>query len=177
MLFFPDIHITQYKYVRFKNPTEKLNPSKIEELLTTIQGTIENFQTEIPKRNEHTISEQSQKKPELMKSTNFNDRKSIEQWTAKDIASWFSNHKVPDNLIKLYDFQSITEIREYATKLRADSQKEFVKYREQYSKSYNSQELEEYIFGRFKTAVFSLPTASSTSTKTKNSQSSTCIIL
>ncbi|CAF4364153.1 unnamed protein product [Rotaria sp. Silwood2] len=122
--------------------------------------------------------------PEIIKSTTFNQKKPVEQWTVDDIHAWFSSHKVPDTLVKLYDFQSAAEIQEYAVKVRTDPEKEFIKYQERYTKNYPGEELEEYVFNRFKKSLFNLPnskqakmTTPLSSSQTTTPKSSTCTIL
>jgi hypothetical protein len=83
-------------------------------------------------------------------------KKPPEEWTTDDIRSWFDSHKVPETLVKLFDFQSFAEMHEYSEKLRVDSKKEFVKYEQQYAKHHGGDELEEYKFNRFKNALLSL---------------------
>jgi len=99
---------------------------------------------------------QPQKENEIIKSIVVDVKKPLEEWTVDDIHRWFDSRKVPDTLVKLYDFQSIAEMQEYSVKLRTDPKKEFIKYEKRYAKCYAGDELEEYIFNRFKNAVLSL---------------------
>ncbi|CAF1564044.1 unnamed protein product, partial [Rotaria magnacalcarata] len=106
------------------------------------------------------------KEIETIQSTTFNVNKPLEQWTIDDIHSWFSSYKVPDNLVKLFDFQSVSEMHEYTMKLETDSKKEFIKYEKRYAKTYPEEELEEYIFNRFKNALTGLPKNEKATVKT-----------
>jgi hypothetical protein len=119
--------------------------------LKTIEATIKETQTHpIQQQTEqHTTPIQPRKENETIKSIVFDVKKPLEEWTADDIDRWFDSRKVPDTLVKLYDFQSIAEMQEYSVKLRTDPKKEFIK-------CYAGDELEEYIFNRFKNAVLSL---------------------
>ncbi|CAF1036107.1 unnamed protein product [Rotaria sp. Silwood1] len=173
-----DIHIAELKYVRFKNNTEKLDHSKIQELLKTIEATIKTTQTQPLQQptEQHTIPTRSKKQTDTVTSTNFDVNKPLEKWTVDDIHAWFSSYKVPDSLLKLYDFQSVAEMHEYAVKLRKDSTKEFIKYEQRYAKNYAEEELEEYIFNRFKNAIFNLPNSQNETMKTSPPKSSTCSI-
>lgn len=119
-----------------------------------------------------------------MKSITFDMQKPAEEWRTDDIRRWFDSHKVPDNLVNLFDFQSLAEMHQYASKLEADSHAEFLKYKRYYAKNYPGNELEEYIFDRFKNALFSLTkNYSKTLGKPKSSrpastvQSTACAIL
>ncbi|CAM4828246.1 unnamed protein product [Rotaria magnacalcarata] len=181
-----DIHIAELKYVRFKSNTENLDDGKVQELLKTIEGTIKLVQIQpVPEPTEqHSMPTPIRKEIETIQSTTFNVNKPLEQWTIDDIHSWFSSYKVPDNLVKLFDFQSVSEMHEYTMKLETDSKKEFIKYEKRYAKTYPEEELEEYIFNRFKNALTGLPKNEKATVKTSNStsqastgKSSACIIL
>jgi hypothetical protein len=106
---------------------------------------------------QHTIPTQPRKETETVKSITFDVKKPPEEWTVDDIHIWFDSHKVPDTLVKLFDFQSTAEMHRYASKLRTDSKTEFLKYGQRYAKLHAGEELEEYIFDRFKDALLSLP--------------------
>jgi len=122
--------------------------------LKTIQATIRETQTQPVQQ--HTIPIQPRKENEIIKSIVVDVKKPLEEWTVDDIHRWFDSRKVPGTLVKLYDFQSIGEMHEYSVKLRSDPKKEFIKYEQRYAKHYAGDELEEYIFNRFKNAVLSL---------------------
>jgi len=126
--------------------------------LKTIEATIKETQTHPLQQQtkQHTILTQPRKENETIKSIVLDLKKLSEEWTADDIDRWFNSRKVPDTLVKLYDFQSIAEMQEYSVKLRANPKKEFIKYEQRYAKYYAGDELEEYIFNRFKNAVLSL---------------------
>jgi len=127
--------------------------------LKTIQATINETQTQPQQQQrtkQHTIPTQPQEETETIKSITFDMKKSPEEWTVDDIHRWFDSHKVPDTLVKLFDFQSIAEMHEYAEKLRTDPKKEFIKYEQRYANNYGGDELEEYKFNRFKAALLSL---------------------
>jgi len=154
--------------------------------LKTIQATIKETQTQPPQEQtkQHTIPTQPRKETESVKSIIFDVKKPPEEWTVDDIHRWFDSHKVPDTLVKLFDFQSTAEMHEYAEKLRTDPKKEFIKYGQQYSKNHAGDELEEYKFNRFKNALLSLKNNHSETVKTSmpSGQTSTpksnaCIIL
>ncbi|CAF4324853.1 unnamed protein product [Rotaria socialis] len=125
-----DIHIAELKYVRFKSNTKNLDDEKVQELLKTIEATIKIVRMQaIPEPTEqHSIPTRIRKEIETVQSTTFNVNKPLEQWTIDDIHSWFSSYKVPDNLVKLFDFQSVHEMHEYAVKLETDPKKKFIKY-------------------------------------------------
>jgi len=152
--FVADIHIAGLKYVRFKNHINGLDRVKVQELLTTIQATIKETQTQ--PSQQHVVPGSSRKDTEIIKSITFDMKKPLEEWTTDDIHSWFDSHKVPDTLVKLFDFQSFAEMHEYSEKLRVDPKKEFVKYEQQYAKHHGGDTLEEYKFTRFKNALLSL---------------------
>ncbi|CAM4901135.1 unnamed protein product [Rotaria socialis] len=120
-----DIHIAELKYVRFKSNTKNLDDEKVQELLKTIEATIKIVRMQaIPEPTEqHSIPTRIRKEIETVQSTTFNVNKPLEQWTIDDIHSWFSSYKVPDNLVKLFDFQSVHEMHEYAVKLETDPKK------------------------------------------------------
>ncbi|CAF0857611.1 unnamed protein product [Adineta steineri] len=183
-----DIHIADLKYVRFKSNTTELDPAKLQELLKTIEATIKETQGQSlqPQQAEqHSIPVQSRKETERIQSTTFDVKKAPEEWTRDDIQKWFHSHNAPDALVKLFDFQSVAEMNQYALKLKADSKNEFLKYGQRYAKDQNGIELEEYIFDRFKNALLNLPgrpteTANlsmSSSSKTSPPKSNTCIIV
>ncbi|CAF0846164.1 unnamed protein product [Rotaria sordida] len=180
-----DIHIAELKYVRFKNNTEKLDQDRLQELSKTIEATIKTTQTQPlqQRAKQHTILTRSTKEAEIIKSTTFDVNKPVEKWTVDDIHAWFDSHKVPDTLVKLFDFQSVAEMHEYALKLRKDSKKEFIKYEQRYAKNHDGEELEEYIFNRFKNAILNLPNSPNQTMKTSicssqisTPKSSTCTI-
>ncbi|CAF1484293.1 unnamed protein product [Adineta steineri] len=171
-----DIHIAGLKYVRFKGDKTELDRNKIQEMLRTIEATINETTTE--SLEQHTIPTQSRKETEKNKLTTLDINKAPEEWTSDDIQKWFSDYKVPDTLVKLFDFQSIAEMYRYASKLHVDSRNEFVKYRQRYAKQYPGDELEEYIFDRFQNALFKLPKNQLETKKisTSTPKSSTCTI-
>ncbi|CAF0770544.1 unnamed protein product [Rotaria sordida] len=77
----------------------------------------------------------------------------------------------------------VAEMHEYALKLRKDSKKEFIKYEQRYAKNHDGEELEEYIFNRFKNAILNLPNSPNQTMKTSicssqisTPKSSTCTI-
>jgi hypothetical protein len=167
--FVADIHIAGLKYVRFKNHTNGLDRGKVQELLTTIQATIKETQMQPSQQQQtkpHVAPASSRKDTETIKSIVFDMKKPPEEWTTDDIRSWFDSHKVPETLVKLFDFQSFAEMHEYSEKLRVDSKKEFVKYEQQYAKHHGGDELEEYKFNRFKNALLSLTNNHSRAMKT-----------
>jgi hypothetical protein len=155
--------------------------------LRTIQATIKETQTQPVQQQQskqHTLPTQPPKEIETIKSLTFDMKKPPEEWTADDIHKWFDSHKVPDTLVKLFDFQSIAEMHEYAEKLRSDPKQEFIKYKQQYAKNQVGDELEEYKFNRFKNALLSLTNnqvqtvkASMPTEKTSTPKSSSCTIL
>ncbi len=155
--------------------------------MRTIQATIKETQTQPVQQQQskqHTLPTQPPKEIETIKSLTFDMKKPPEEWTADDIHKWFDSHKVPDTLVKLFDFQSIAEMHEYAEKLRSDPKQEFIKYKQQYAKNQVGDELEEYKFNRFKNALLSLTNnqvqtvkASMPTEKTSTPKSSSCTIL
>ncbi len=155
--------------------------------MRTIQATIKETQTQSVQQQQskqHTLPTKPPKEIETIKSVTFDMKKPPEEWTADDIHKWFDSHKVPDTLVKLFDFQSITEMHEYAEKLRSDPKQEFIKYKQQYAKNQVGDELEEYKFNRFKNALLSLTNnqvqtvkASMPTEKTSTPKSSSCTIL
>ncbi len=182
-----DIHIADLKYVRFKSNTTELDPGKVQELLRTIQATIKETETQPVQQQQpkqHTLPTQPPKEIETIKSITFDMKKPPEEWTADDIHKWFDSHKVPDTLVKLFDFQSIAEMHEYAEQLHSDSKQEFIKYKQLYAQNRVGDELEEYKFNRFKNALFSLTNKHSETVKTpkpseqiSTPKSSTCTVL
>jgi hypothetical protein len=186
--FVTDIHIAGLKYVRFKNYTNGLDRGKVQELLTTIQATIKETQTQPSQQQQqqtkqHVVPPPSRKDTETIKSIIFDIKKPPEEWTTDDIHNWFDSHKVPDTLVKLFDFQSFAEMHEYSEKLRVDPKKEFVKYEQQYAKHHGGDTLEEYKFNRFKNALLSLTNRNSRAVKasipsdqTSRPKSSACIL-
>ncbi|CAF1650613.1 unnamed protein product [Adineta ricciae] len=179
-----DIHIADRKYVRFTNDTKELNTTKVQEMLKTIEATISetNGQSLQPQRTkQHETPAQSQKENDKIQSTGFDKEKSPEEWTREDIRKWFHTHNVPDTLVKLFDFQSVNEINQYALKLQTDPKNEFLKYARRYAKTYADDELEEYIFDRFKNSLLKLPVVRreimSLSTSSSSTPKSTACIL
>jgi hypothetical protein len=155
-------------------------------MLKTIKATIEETRKQPLQRltEQRMIFKQPGKATEIIKSTTFETKNPPEEWTADDIQKWFNSHHVPETLIKLFDFQSISEMHRYASKLHVDSRGEFLKYQQRYAKNHAGEELEEYIFDRFKNALLNLPKnqletvkASMSSPQTSTPKSSTCTIL
>ncbi len=151
--------------------------------METIQATLEEIRTrpEQQQTKQHTVPTQPRKETKIIESIKSNEKKPSLEWTVDDIHKWFSDHKVPDTLVKLFDFQSLAEMHRYAAKLHIDSKAEFIKYGQRYAKLYAGEELEEYVFDRFKDALFSLPNnqvkTSMPSGKTSTPKSSACTIL
>lgn len=156
------------KYVRFKNNTGQLEQNKVQELVKSIEATMKlAFTQPLPQPTEqHTLPTPIREKTEVVKSTSFDANKPVQQWTVDDINLWFSNYKVPENLLKLYDFQSADEMNQYARKLRIDPSNEFTKYERLYAKAYPAEVLEEYIFNRLKNALLNLPNCQNETFKT-----------
>ena len=184
-IFVVDIHIAGLKYVRFKSYTNGLDRNKVQELLTTIQATIKETQTQPPQQQTkpHTAPASSRKDTETVKALVFDVKKPPEEWTTEDIRNWFEHNKVPEALAKIFDFQSFGEMHEYSEILRVDPKKEHAKYAQQYAKHNGGDELEEYKFNRFKNALLSLtnkhpgePKAPKPSNQTSTPKSSACII-
>lgn len=122
--------------------------------METIQGTLDETQKQ-------TSQQQPKKQDVIPKKSHTINLISAEmtpsvECTVEDINKWFNNQKIPDDLVKLFDFQSLSEIHRYAAKLRIDPKAEFLKYSERYAKLHAGEELEEYIFDRFKDALLSL---------------------
>ncbi|CAF1275185.1 unnamed protein product [Adineta ricciae] len=180
-----DIHIADRKYVRFKSNTNELDATKTREMLKTIESTISETKGGLLKQQrikQHNTAAQSQKENDKIQSTDFDKEKSPEEWNREDIQKWFHTHNVPDTLVKLYDFQSMAEINQYALKLQADPKNEFLKYARRYANAYGGDELEEYIFDRFKNSLLKLPvnrreTLSLPMSSSTTLKSTACILL
>ncbi|CAF1501429.1 unnamed protein product [Adineta steineri] len=181
-----DIHIADRKYIRFKSNKSELDDAKVQEMLRTIEATIKEAQEQSshPQQIEqHSVPAQPRKEIEEIQSTTIDVKKTPEEWTRNDIQKWFYSHNVPDTLLKLFDFQSFAEMNQYASKLQANPKNEFLKYGQRYAKAHAGDELEEYIFDRFKNALLELPVnrsdtmkLSTPSSKPSSSNSSTCTI-
>ncbi|CAF1472663.1 unnamed protein product [Adineta steineri] len=181
-----DIHIADRKYIRFKTNKPELDDVKVQEMLRTIEATIKEAQEQssYPQQIEqHSVPAQPRKEIEKIQSTTVDVKKTPEEWTRNDIQKWFYSRNVPDTLLKLFDFQSFAEMNQYALKLQANPKNEFFKYGQRYAKAHAGDELEEYIFDRFKNALLELPVnrsdtmkLSTPSSKPSSSNSSTCTI-
>lgn len=182
---FVDIHIADRKYIRFKSDTNELDAAKTREMLKTIECTISETKGRPLKpqqTKQHNTPAQSQKGNDKIRSNSFDREKSPEEWTREDIQKWFRAHNVPDTLVKLFDFQSVNEMNQYALKLQANPKNEFLKYGRRYANAYGGDELEEYIFDRLKNSLLKLPanrreTMNLTMSSSTIPKSTACILL
>jgi hypothetical protein len=65
-------------------------------------------------------------------------KKPIQQWRHKDIAQWFDENSIDQDLIDLYDFRYGTDLLLYGQCLRPDWQIEYNDMKERYQQKYNA---------------------------------------
>lgn len=109
-------------------------------------------------------SESMQSKPSIVSTHESLGNRKPSEWTSMDIRQWLQKYKVPDLLIDIYDFQSVAEMRKYTEKLRLDENEEFMICQKRYVTKSDGDILEEYVFDRFKKALYEVPAETKKST-------------
>ena len=149
-------------YIRFHDVKQPIN-TEITQLIDRIRAELsKHMDAAVPVTSAAPLHYEVSSSPAQQKSSVEETYQStivlapIEQWTLADIHLWFAQQHILEQLRDLYQFQSGTEILEYAQDLVNDRVIQQQTYSRLFAKKYEGDELPPHQFNRFANAMSQL---------------------
>jgi hypothetical protein len=146
-------------YIRFRDVKQPI-PTETTQLIDRIRAELsKHMDAAVPVTSVVPLHDEVSSSPAQQKSSVEETYQStavlapIEQWTHADIHLWFAQQHILEQLRDLYQFQSGTEMLEYAQDLVNDRVTQQQTYSRLFVKKYGGDELPPHQFNRFANAI------------------------